>query len=238
MTGAAYWRFYLPFGDVNFFGPKDQYFLSSRWADAEPSAAARCYTLEPPLDLQQPVLRASGVRVTMTPREIAEFQELPESQRSDWFFGRLLAKDATRATWNARHGGGVFPADIETELDAHGRIVCRPRGEGNAEPFPPVSVAIAGGVVAAFSAFAKHVGIALVPVPKGSGPDGEKAARGRAACLAIADALGVPTEGCATVALDANNGAAVVAVDGRRVRVQTARQKNAVVATTCCEAAE
>src|SRR5262249_14863307 len=48
MTGAAYWRFYLPFGDVNFFGPKDQYFLSTRVKDAEPPGAtgpARCYFL-------------------------------------------------------------------------------------------------------------------------------------------------------------------------------------------------
>ena len=27
LTGAGYWRFYLPFGHVNFFGPKDE-----RWA--------------------------------------------------------------------------------------------------------------------------------------------------------------------------------------------------------------
>ena len=67
MTGAAYWRFYLPFGDVNFFGPKDQYFLSTRVKDAEPeTCSARCYFIDPPLDLQQPVLRASGVRVTGT----------------------------------------------------------------------------------------------------------------------------------------------------------------------------
>ncbi len=64
-SGAGYWRFYLPFGDVNFFGPKDQYFLSSargrqRRGVERDLAGARCYYLEPPLDLQQPVLRASG----------------------------------------------------------------------------------------------------------------------------------------------------------------------------------
>ena len=39
MTGAGYWRFYLPFGHVNFFGPKDQYFLSRSWPEAVPGKA-------------------------------------------------------------------------------------------------------------------------------------------------------------------------------------------------------
>ena len=78
LTGAGYWRFYLPFGHVNFFGPKDQYFLSRDFPEAVPPRGAdgvlrRCYVLEPPVDLKQPVLRAAGARVTMTPREIAEF---------------------------------------------------------------------------------------------------------------------------------------------------------------------
>ena len=34
LTGAGYWRFYLPFGHVNFFGPKDEYFLSRDWPEA------------------------------------------------------------------------------------------------------------------------------------------------------------------------------------------------------------
>ena len=128
----------------------------------------RCYFLEPPADLQQPVLRASGVRVTMTPRELAMFLELAgtEAERSDWFFRRLIAKDAARSLWNERHGGGVFPADIETETDAAGRLVCRPRGEEWVGPFPPVSAAVVDGKVAPFAAFAKYVGIAMVPVPK------------------------------------------------------------------------
>ena len=251
MTGAAYWRFYLPFGEVNFFGPKDHYFLSHRCPDAEPDgSAARCYFLDPPLDLRQPVLRASGVRVTMTPREQAEFQTLAatDQEASDWFFGRLLAKDAVRAAWATKHGEAMFPADLETDTDPAGRIVVRPRGEAKAEPFPPVSVAIAEGKVAAFAAFARHVGIALVLLPKKTDAAAERAARERAACLAVADALRLPAEGFTTSSLDATSGAATVALApaaaahyadlGGCVRVQTARQKDVVVATTLCEAAE
>ena len=99
----------------------------------------------------------------MTPRELAEFHSWngTDAELNDWFFSRMLAKDAVRAAWNEKHGEAMFPADIETEL-IDGRLVCRPRGEPKAEPFPPVAVAIAGGMVAAFSASAERVGIALL----------------------------------------------------------------------------
>lgn len=251
MSGAAYWRFYLPFGDVNFFGPKDQYFLSTRIPGAEPKAAdlaARCYFLEPPLDLQQPVLRTSGVRVSMTAREIAEFTNWTgnDNERSDWFFSRLVAKDAVRAAWYGRHGESNFPADIETEKDSAGRLLCRPRGELKSEPYPPVSVTVVDGKVAAFAAFARYVGIGLQALPRNADVEGERDARVRTACRAVADALRVPVEECALHSLDPNNGMAVVALSanavardpalGRRVRVLTTRQKDAVVATTTCEA--
>ena len=103
MTAAGYWRFYLPFGHVNFFGPKDEYFLSRNWPEAVPprmqgAPPRRCHSLEPPVDLKQPVLRAAGARVTMTPRELAEFGAWTgtDAELNDWFFGRMLAKDAVR----------------------------------------------------------------------------------------------------------------------------------------------
>lgn len=251
MTGAAYWRFYLPFGDVNFFGPKDQYFLSSRWKEAEAASAAspsRCYFLAPPLDLQQPVLRASGVRVTMTPGEIAEFQSLtgPDPERSAWFFTRLLAKDAVRSAWNEVHGGGTFPADMETEAAPDGRLVILPRTGAEGGPYPPVAVATADGKVAAFAAFANYVGIGLVTLRKNATAEVERAARERTACLAVADALRLPAEACTVARLDLATGAASVAIVpsarsrhpgvAERVRAQTARDKDVVIATTLCEA--
>ena len=154
------------------------------------------------------------------------------------YFGRLFNRPAAvRAVWCERHGGAMFPADMETETDSHGRIVCRPRGGPKAEPFPPVSVAIADGKVAAFSAFADRVGIALLAIAKNATPEAERAARTAVACAALADALRIPTESCAPESLDPSTGAAVVVASGTRYRVQTARQKDAVVATTLCEGA-
>lgn len=235
LTGAGYWRFYLPFDEVNFFGPKDQYFLSARVPAAEPAAGARCHFLEPPQDLQQPVLRASGVRVTMTRREIGEYTAWTgtEAERNDWFFTRLVAKDAARAAYNAVHGGGVFPADIEARASA-GRLVCEHRGEPGA-PFPTVRVTHAGGKVAAVAAFAEQLGIGLAALPKHASPEDERAARESAARAAVADALGVPPDACALEAQTAEG--AVVRAGGSRYRVNVAVHRGAVVATTVCEGA-
>jgi malonyl CoA-acyl carrier protein transacylase len=236
MTGAGYWRFYLPFGHVNFFGPKDEYYLSRNWPEAVPprdgGAPARCHLLEPPVDLMQPVLRAAGARVTMTPRELAEFHGWTgtDAELSDWFFSRMLAKDPVRAAWGERHRESVFPADIETE-SIGGRIVCRPRGEPKAEPFPPVAVASANGIFAAFAAFADSVGIALVPVANG---EPEADVRIRAARLAVADALGSPAD-AVPVEQGLRDGLLLVENAGRKLRVQTTRHKSVVVATTKCE---
>lgn len=235
LTGAGYWRFYLPFDEVNFFGPKDQYYLSARVPAAEPAAGARCYFLEPPPDLQQPVLRASGVRVTMTRREIAEYTAWTgtEAERNDWFFTRLVAKDAARSAYNAIHGGGVFPSDIEAHVSA-GRLVCEHRGEQGA-PFPTVRVTHAGGKVAAVAAFAEQLGIGVAVLPKNALPEDERTPRDSAARAAVADALGVPADVCTVEAQTAEG--AVVSANGLRYRVAVAVHKGAVVATTVCEGA-
>lgn len=229
MTGAEYWRFYLPFGDVNFFGPKDQYFLSIRWPEVEPpcTAPVRCYFLDPPLDLQQPVLRASGVRVTMTPREIAQFQALnsTDAERSEWFFTRLVAKDAVRAALNERYGIGIFPADIETDV-IEGRIVCRSRGDTGELRYPTVAVAVLNGKVAAFAAFSEQVGIALQSAVVGV----REVAR-----LAVADALRIPANDLIVEPGSESNHYQVLYA-GRRFTVRTASRNELIVATALGEA--
>jgi malonyl CoA-acyl carrier protein transacylase len=246
MTGVGYWRFYLPFGHVNFFGPKDQYYLSRDWPEATPPGTGprHCRFLEPPTDLGQPVLRAAGARVTTTPSELAEFRAWTgtDAGLNDWFFGRLVAKDAVRAAWAEQHGENLFPADVETGADVGGHFAPKPRGTPGPEPFPPVAVAIAGGVVAAVAAFAPRVGIALVEIG-----DDEESGRRRGAIAAVAHALHDPLAECTVVAADPVTGRVVVALTPAmaarhpdlpsRLHVQTARHKTLIVATTLCEAA-
>ncbi len=254
LTRAGYWRFYLPFGNVNFFGPKDEYYLSKSWPDATlptttVTTRSRCQTLEPPTDLKQPVLRASGARVTMTPRELQEYYgwKGTDAQLNDWFFGRMVAKDAVRAAWSEKYREATYPADMESEADSDGRIWCRPRAGTLPEAYPPVSVAIAGGTVAAFSAFAKHVGMALAMVPKKAPESAEEAAREEAAKRAVAEALRISADGM-TLAPGESPGTYLVGLPpegvarypefaGKRLLVQTARQKDLIAATTICEPA-
>jgi hypothetical protein len=69
------WRFYVPFGQVNFHGPKDQYFLSHRWHQVEeqcsdvrrPDAPLALVRLEPPVDLNQGSMLQVTAKVTLTP---------------------------------------------------------------------------------------------------------------------------------------------------------------------------
>ena len=156
-------------------------------------------------------------------------------EKSDWFFGRLVAKDAIRALMIERTGVGVFPSDMEAILGDDGRYTCTPRDGNASEPFPTVAFATAGGLVAAVAAYSNEVGIALVPVEKNCGPDDERTARERAACLAVANALRIAPDQCSLSTFDAKTGVAIIAVSERTVRVQTAREKNIVVATTLCE---
>ena len=268
LTGAGYWRFYLPFGDVNFFGPKDEYFLTSDFPELVPPGAdgsAKCRFLEIPTDLKQAVLRASGVCVTMTPRENAEYMALdgPESAKDDWFFARLVGKDAVRAVWYAKHGRAMYPADLESELSASGRLTCEARGE--AEPYPPVAVAVGGGCVVALAADAPHLGVGVCAVAKKNVEDdeadftpaeaellgtfenrAEARARFRAARRAVGSAGAAGGERPAVVAADPATGLVRIALPAgtvsdyaegidRPVRVTTARRKDVIAAATLCE---
>src|SRR6185437_2893691 len=146
------------------------------------------------------------------------------------------SKDAIRGLLLQTKNLGVFPADMEAEPGEPGRYRCWPRDGYLAEPFPNVAFAIAGGLVAAIAAHTESLGIVLVVLPKNSTPEDECTARGSAACQAAANALRMPLEQCVLRTLDAATGAATVVAADRIIRVQTARDKTVVVATTLGEA--
>jgi malonyl CoA-acyl carrier protein transacylase/phosphopantetheinyl transferase len=174
LSAARYWRFYLPFGDVCFHGPKDEYFLSRDWpqalASGDETTPARCVRLDVPPDLRQGTLRLATARVTLSPAELQRFREVEgeEERKAGWLFGRIAAKDAVRLLWKQHHGEGLFPADIEIDRHADGRRVARRRGPGPSEDLATVSLTRADGVVAALAAFGPHAGIDLEHVrPRG-----------------------------------------------------------------------
>jgi len=164
MHRLTFWRFYVPFADVNFHGPKDEYFISKEWDVAGPrSTVASCIRLDVPPDQKQAGMRTVTAKVILAPQELDQFRTVTgdEQRESQWLFDRLAAKDAVRLLWHARHGQRLFPADIIIEMKEDGTPLAHRRGASGPEPFPIVSIARNGDVVAALAAFGPYAGIAL-----------------------------------------------------------------------------
>ncbi|MCA9069038.1 MAG: 4'-phosphopantetheinyl transferase superfamily protein, partial [Planctomycetaceae bacterium] len=169
MERLKYWRFYLPFGEFNFHGPKDDYFLSENWSDAIadfPSLdenAACCVGLLPPRDLQAPGMMLASARVTLTIEELRKFRQLklPDAKKSEWLFGRMAAKDAVRILWRQQTGERMVPADIAIKPDELGKPIASPVGRERPEDYPHVSIAHTEGIVAALGSFDLAPGIDL-----------------------------------------------------------------------------
>ncbi len=123
---AEYWRFYWPLEYVDFFRHKERFLLAKDWPVCS-DPAVRCFRLDPPSDLCQPVHRTALARVTLSRSEWSIFRLLKgaDQQLTDWLFGRIAAKDAIRALWFERHGQRLFPADIELEIGEDGRAIAR-----------------------------------------------------------------------------------------------------------------
>lgn len=265
LSGAGYWRFYLPFGQVNFFGPKDEYYLSHAWPEALPEGVrptqACCQFLEAPADLRQVVLRAAGARVTMTPAEIAQFGQLtgPDELFDWWLFGRIVGKDAVRGLFSTRDGERMFPADIELNWDCQTQTHAQARRrDGSAfAPTPTIAIARVNEKVMAVATVKPRVGLALTTLPASSGDVSAELA-GQLVARAIACALGesaealelldvpalaLPTTQARTLAvtvrlsadLRQRHSTLAVADETLRVAVCLSRSDDVLAAVTFCE---
>lgn len=167
MERLKYWRFYLPFGEFNFHGPKHDYFLSDNWseaiADFEEKESACCVGLLPPRDLEAPGMMLASARVTLTAEELQTFRrlDLPDAKKSEWLFGRMAAKDAVRILWRQRIGERTVPADIAIDPDELGKPIASPVGQDRPADYPHVSIAHTEGIVAALGSFDLAPGIDL-----------------------------------------------------------------------------
>ena len=184
LSGVKCWRFYVPFGEVNFHGPKDQYFLSSRWHQVEkqcsaarsPDAPLALVRLEPPVDLNQGSMLQVTAKVTLSPSELREYRRLEslgdEVKLRGWLFDRNAAKDAIRLNWHEMTGQRLFPSDIEVETTGDGRFNAHRRGVPD-QTFPAAAVDRAGAATLAVSvAGADVLGLALAALGKPK-PGGE-----------------------------------------------------------------
>jgi malonyl CoA-acyl carrier protein transacylase len=256
LTSAKYWRFYVPFGEVNFHGPKDEYFLSVPWKQlviGPPGQDKKFFSLmrlDPPADTKQPVLRLATARVTLSPAELTHFRALKgtDQQINEWLFGRIAGKDAIRTLWWEHHGERLFPADIEIDLDSEARFIARRRGSTAANHFPRVAFVYTDGLAAGLAAFTSEVGIALEQIKPADenvlNQDERKlldrfgtariegATRIECARKAVASALILEPQRLTVRAVDASTGKIQVAVDSALLNVWTARDGDWIIAAT------
>lgn len=185
LAGALYWRFYVPWGETNFHGPKDEYFLSTAWSAGEkilarfPKGTIDARRLDPPGDLRHSAMRLVTGRMTLTKTEWAAFRSLPlpDAELTNWLFSRVAGKDAVRTLWWARTGERLFPADIEIELEEGRPPVVRRRIDdpaldpSRAERLPTYSSTQLGGVFLSLASTARSVGVHAEPLSRADEAD-------------------------------------------------------------------
>lgn len=184
LKGVRSWRFYLPFGEVNFHGPKDEYFLTKDWPEALPDSTEQppeeeptafggtnaagnpknwCVRFSPSADLMQPALQSAAAQVTLSKHERQIHRDLraSDAERSQWLFGRVAAKDAARILWRIHHGDRLFPADIEIKADDLGCFRATPCGSNRPNEIPKVSFAAVEDFMVAAASLGSPVGVAI-----------------------------------------------------------------------------
>jgi hypothetical protein len=110
-------------------------------------------------------MQQAMARVMLSPSELHRFRQMEGTnrQRTEWLFGRMAAKDAFRLLWHQRHGERLFPADIELVEGPQGSLTAGLRDPLRRETVPKAAIAWAEGVVVGLAAYARHVGIAVIP---------------------------------------------------------------------------
>jgi malonyl CoA-acyl carrier protein transacylase len=166
MTHVKYWRFYMPFGDINFHARKDEYFISRPWNEALPPAAESelfCVQVTPPPDILQPAMQLVAGYITLGPEEKERFRRIKAEggDRLRWLFVQMAGKDAARLAWYERHGVRQFPADMHIETNHEGRTIARLLDAPAENEFPRVSADVHEGTYAAIAGFTPYVGLAL-----------------------------------------------------------------------------
>lgn len=239
LKGVKCWRFYVPFGEVNFHGPKDEYYLCRPFPKSDSLAGVRpafadcpvnlaIAALDPPPDIQQRALRTVTARVVLAPREAMQFRDLDvsETEKFVWLFRRVVAKDAVRLVWQKLHGRRLFPADIEVELSEDQRGIARVLdAPADVQPLQ-VAVAAEQGRYVAVCSVADRLGIGLAKKEPKEDNDAGLAAAERA----LGQALERPGEAVPLNDIDPAGGMRRLSLEGKDWLVGAACEDDWVVA--------
>jgi phosphopantetheine--protein transferase-like protein len=161
LIGWEDWRFYCPSELVNFWRHPKKHILSIPWDRAISKfpvpGSFECYRLDK-IESNQLVLQDIWVHQILTRGERETWLHLkgPEARRTDWLFGRWVAKDAVRMFLKKHHGVTLSPADIEIATDEHGRPVPQGTWTRDIDPTPALSLTHSDGVAVAVVGDCSH----------------------------------------------------------------------------------
>lgn len=124
VRGWTDWRFYWERSFYDFWRFPNKGLVSEAVSLplAEGSDDIECRRLAPMGEVGTSIWENLGAHLLLSQRELDEYRAMKDGpRRTEWIFGRAVAKDAVRA-WLKRHlGMDVYPADVEIHSDEHGR---------------------------------------------------------------------------------------------------------------------
>ncbi len=172
LEGVKCWRFYLPLSEVNFNGPKDEYFVCQPWEPSLPwpasaaAPAAAGVRLDTRGDLSQAGMLEAAARITLNEREMRQYRALASSapRRVAWLFRLVAMKDATRLLRLQTSGERHFIADLDVADDSYGRPAISLRGGKRPADFPAVAVCEGDGQIFALAVASGWAGLACEPI--------------------------------------------------------------------------
>jgi phosphopantetheinyl transferase len=123
-----------------------------------------CYGIERLFVSDGAFWRHVFAHLILNARERETFRSIGKSERrrNHWLMGRLVAKDAIRASLKERYGLRLAPADVEIKTDGHGRPVPYGTWLNDIDGVPALSLAHTDGVAVAVVGWgAGHRGLGI-----------------------------------------------------------------------------
>ncbi len=172
IVGWEDWRFYWAKDFYDFWRFPNKSVVSEEidlgLADADQDIV--CRRLAPFGEIGTSIWENLWAHLIFNRQELVEYHSMPEGpRRTEWIFGRAVAKDAVRV-WVKRHYGiDLYPADVRIDKDERGKPVVGGHWIQRIGAAPNVSISHKG-LVAVAAAARQTVGIDLESItPRGPG---------------------------------------------------------------------
>ncbi|MDO8630510.1 MAG: beta-ketoacyl synthase N-terminal-like domain-containing protein, partial [Phycisphaerales bacterium] len=152
VRGWTDWRFYWERSFYDFWRFPDKGLVSEAVTLPLPKGCddIECRRLAPMGEVGTSIWENLGAHLLLSQRELDEYRAMKDGpRRTEWIFGRAVAKDAVRAWLKRHHGMDVYPADVEIRSDANGRPYADGPWVRRIDEAPRISIAHKGAFAVA-----------------------------------------------------------------------------------------